>query len=197
MNTTSPVIYMEEVTRAFCTKGTPEESVKLYLDYINSDDFRELFKKHFPCYSVEEAFGMVYAEYQKYGKVLDRTDFVCISGNDGDLKYPCQCQECGTIVVDDHSYDAMSVGYELTCPTCNNVEDNFVFPFHKIGSFQWIISMRISKLIADNNNFDGWVAGDYDKCKFKLTWKHTIKFWTRVWLIKFMPKKLIKKLNWK
>lgn len=133
--------------------------------------FQDKFKKEFPSKWIapKEEFMKFYREIKTYDKFMKDTPLECINGNDCDLQYVYQCQECGTIIINDHSSDVCII-YDLLCPTCNKVEDKTPFVFYKYKTKEWIHNMRYAEIIhGESEDGDDFMAGSVANCKFRTT----------------------------
>lgn len=131
----------EWVMKAAFEKVPVEDKIKAFMEYYNITDQLSTYSLYI------DAHKMAIIEidtYDKFPHELRQTKMHCLNGDDGFLIYSFQCQECGTIILDNHGSE-ISVDYDLLCPTCNNIEKNYPRTFYKRGlNINWIMEMKIA-----------------------------------------------------
>ena len=147
-------------------------SSKEVSDIIRGDEFKKEFTDEYKYDTVDETVRDMGRELERFGKTLKSTLFKCVGGNDGDLQYYYQCQECGNITqIDNSSSDC--VNYDLVCTTCNAVEDKAVFELHELGTLSWIQIMLLcehrDKWRDENTDEPDYISGSVKGCKFQIT----------------------------
>lgn len=186
----------------------PIERLQRFLQYSkrfkyihHNEGFQEAWKKVYPYADLKETIIKFHAEWTYYKDYspkgnysnLKETPLVCMTGDDGFLKYTYQCQECGTIIEVDNGEEEC-VTYDYLCPTCNHLTRS---PFHimKAGTMEWVNAIQYAKFSEEFNKKEGasYSVGNYTPLKFKPNRLQLFKFWFWVRYERWKQEKQYKK----
>ena len=108
--------------------------------YIHSQWYYHFIPRRLTLKSNHGIYKWLFWVFSK--KVKTGNNFKCLGGDDCTLNYVLQCQDCKTIVVDDHSNDFTLTNWK--CPVCVKQK---CFGFEYFTKWQQLVKNAKEKII--------------------------------------------------